>query len=396
MPQLPRPRSARRTASTLALLLFGAATSLSAQVEAAGDLTITLDDGSRVLDPEPQLLRRDAPVPPGGSLGNQPFDPADPSTALAYNFTQQGVNFNGIGQLWTRSASGVNSFSTCTASRIGARTMVAAAHCVTDHLTGALRFGAANPTLVQNGVFSGFVDFMGPGSTTSTRSITRLGYSNVRVRSDWTGFNGSGNTQQLWKDIAVINFATALPDWMPIYSLFSANPVGQTSLHVGYGTYGTGTGATASDSRRRWGTNQVDNIGGSARWENVLMTDFDNGSPEFDTYCKYFGVCDQGTTTEAGTAPGDSGGPIFIGGAIAGVASFGSAYCKPGISPCQADVADPTRPSNSFGAVNGFAPISNNLDFIQSATVPEPSTLVLMSGGLLVVVGIGMRRRQQA
>src|SRR6059058_4182046 len=61
-----------------------------------GGLTIA---GHQTAALRPVLFCRDAPIPP--ATPNPPFNPSDPSVALAFNSTINGVNLNGVGQLWT-------------------------------------------------------------------------------------------------------------------------------------------------------------------------------------------------------------------------------------------------------------------------------------------------------
>jgi hypothetical protein len=368
----------RRFATAAALAALGAAPSSSLIAQESVAL-----DPSRTGDPVPLLLRRDAPLPSSDPV--PPFDPTDPSTALAFDFTQNGVNFNGIGQLITPIGGGFASF--CTTQRIGPNVVLTAAHCVTNDATGALLPGA------QPGG-GAFVRFLGPGSTTSARAFQNFEVASVTVRNDWVGFNVA---DLLWKDIAVVKFATVLPDWVTTYPLFLGDASGLPSTHVGYGTYGTGSGATNFDSRRRWGTNDVEWIPDFGGFFGDLMpiVDFDNGTAQFDVFCLALGVCNQGLLTEAGIAAGDSGGGLFVNGALVGVASFGSFFCTPGLPGCVPYVSDPTRPFDSFGAFMGFAPVDLNEQFIRSASAPEPSTVVLMGGGLMILLGAAARRRRQ-
>ncbi len=319
-----------------------------------------------------RLLRADAPQ---ASTAPVPaYDPFDPSLALAFNSTIGGVNLNGVGQHWTPIANDPDGFfAVCTTQRIGARTIIAAAHCATDENSGSL-FGTSDA----------FARFLGPGSTTSARTWYDYGIADFHVQSDWFGFNNA-NTNIL-HDVLVINMVDVLPSWMTTYSLFSGDPWFAQSLHVGYGTYGTGVGNTNFDSRRRWGTNEVDLA------DDELYTDFDNGTPQWDVFCLAYGICDQGLTTEAGVAAGDSGGPLFIDGKLAGVTSFGTYFCAN--AQCDPYSADPDRPFDAFGAINGFAPLSENAEFIATTAAPEPATVTLMASGLFII-GCAVRRRRR-
>ena len=83
----------------------------------------------------PTLLRADQP--------NRPSNPTDgttgdPSLISAFNSTVNGINANGVGVLTTPDPLDPAFAFFCTASRVGLRTMIAAAHCVTDENDGSL------------------------------------------------------------------------------------------------------------------------------------------------------------------------------------------------------------------------------------------------------------------
>lgn len=351
------------TASSLAAPTLPAQSTLSRADVAVG--------GYQVAAPSPHLLRRDAPP--------APYDPTDPSLVQGYGSVVNGVSVDGIGRLQTPIPGQPGFASFCTTQRIGLRVLLTAAHCVTDDATGSL----------FSTVTEGQVLFRGPGATPGSTLGQFFGVERVVVRPDWLGFS---NTDYLWKDIAVVVMEQDLPSWVTTYALHTGATLGQQSTHVGYGTFGTGTGATGFDGRRRWGVNQVDWIPNDPTWyaDQMLLADFDNGSAQWDTFCLVGVACDRGTTSEAGAASGDSGGPLFINGRLAGITSFGS-YFTAGGAPY---VADPARPFNSFGSFGGWAPVSANLDFIASATVPEPGTYALMLTGLAGVGLVARRRRE--
>ncbi|MEM9245090.1 MAG: hypothetical protein AAGA67_05030, partial [Cyanobacteria bacterium P01_F01_bin.153] len=83
-----------------------------------------------------------------------------------------------------------------------------------------------------------------------------------------------------------------------------------------------------------------------------LGYDFDNGSPQNDAFGRDFGTPDLGLgQAEIGAAGGDSGGPAFINGQIAGIASYGGSPESPG-----ADLT-PTN-DTSFGEFFGDTRVS--------------------------------------
>jgi hypothetical protein len=83
---------------------------------------------------------------------------------------------------------------------------------------------------------------------------------------------------------------------------------------------------------------------------------------------------------EVGFTNGDSGGPLFIGGAIAGVNAF---IARPLIGDVN------SRLDSSWGEASFFTPVAYYRDFIITATggatifVPEPPTIALLILGAL-------------
>ena len=361
-PMPPRsPLASRLATLTAAALLLAAAPATA---------TAQLESTLRAAEPVPRLLRRDAPA--------APFDPTDPSLVQAFGSVVNGVPVDGVGLLVTPHPADPRFAFFCTTQRIGPRTLLTAAHCVTDGNTGEL-FSTSRDAQVL---------FRGPNGSGGTLGQF-FDVANIVVRPDWQGFN---STDYLWKDIAVVNFDDPLPSWVTTNELFTGNPLGQQSTHVGFGTFGTGTGATGFDGRRRWGTNDVDWIPSDPTWwaDRMLLVDFDDGSANFDVFCLVGVRCGTGSPLEAGTAEGDSGGPLFVNGKLAGITSFGSYFCAD--AACTPYVRDPARPFDSFGSFSGFAPVARNLDFIAAASIPEPGTVTLVAGGL-ALLGLAARRR---
>jgi hypothetical protein len=143
---------------------------------------------------------------------------------------------------------------------------------------------------------------------------------------------------------------------------------------IGYGS--PGHGSTGQDENgdalptKRAGRNRYEDIRNDHPNVDFLVYDFDSGLPE-NNVLEIFGVeSDLGFgDDEVNSASGDSGGPTFIGGAIAGVMAFGSRLPEGDFT----DQLDSSWGEGSFDTrVSGFR------EFILDATdgealfVPEP------------------------
>lgn len=151
------------------------------------------------------------------------------------------------------------------------------------------------------------------------------------------------------------------------------NEVGQRTVLTGYGA--TGHGATGIDEAassvivKRAGLNRYDAV----RDESVLAYDFDSGQDEHNALAIFGFTSDLGFgVDEALSAHGDSGAPIFIDGAIAGIAA------SIGRLPA-ADFDDVAN--TSWGEAGFDTRVSSFQEFILSATdgeavfIPEPSDM---------------------
>ena len=275
--------------------------------------------------------------------------------------------------------------------------MLTAAHCVTNPSTGEL-FSTVNTARV------GYVD---PSNVFSYRSVL-----NVQVQSTWLGFDNPANLA--YRDVAVLNFADVLPASITTYDIYDGGPLGsqtpegQQAVVAGFGAFGGGTGRPGIDYYRRAGSNAVSFTADYAPYFAFgdYFLDFDDPQGRWNTTCLIEDACNAPTTgvTEAVGGPGGSGGPLFIGGRLAGISSFGTYYCTPGTedTTCDPFVADPTtypgfrsRRYDSYGSLSAYAPVSANLEFIRAATIPEPSTLLLVAAGLgAAALGARGRRRR--
>ena len=207
-------------------------------------------------------------------------------------------------------------------------------------------------------------------------------------------------------DIAIIEIAEELPEEeFTRYGIYrDSNEIGKISDKVGYGGHGTGdTGVEQLlenfDNLKRTGQNVYDAPGEllnglvpgfSILPGTQLAYDFDNGLPENDAFGQVFGpaYADLGLgTNEVNSVIGDSGGPTFIDGLIAGVTSYGLGADRSN-ELVSTDVTPLT--DSSFGEISVDTRVSFYADWIDSVleertSVPEPSFL---AG--LIVLGAGV------
>jgi hypothetical protein len=206
-----------------------------------------------------------------------------------------------------------------------------------------------------------------------------------------TGWPGSGEFPL--NDIAVLELVEDAPAGIPRYPLYGLdNEVGQPIVLAGYGA--TGHGSTGIDEAasavvaKRAGLNRIEAV-----WdESLLAYDFDSGQDQHNSLAVLGFASDLGFgVDEAMQARGDSGGPMFIDGALAGIASFSA-------SQLETDFDDLTNSSWGEGGFN--TRVSSFQEFIHTATggqavfVPEPSAYALAACGLLSAALIWQKRRK--
>jgi hypothetical protein len=321
---------------------------------------------------------------------------ADPSRLSSFGATADGIDANAVARL-SVFVSPTSGFS-CSGALVGPHTILTAAHCVTDDFTGALVTG-------QDRVRARFV---GPGD-----ALVDVWSRAVAVRPEWLGFYNEATDGGA--DVALVDFADDLPNWLSPYGLFHGDALFRPTDFIGYGEFGNGRrGALGFDADRRWGQNRVDLVSDPFFGDGtqILWTDFDNGVRANDAFCWATGFgddnqfCDRGRgDTEMSLGAGDSGGPLFIDGRLAGVASFGTVFC--GDALCASVAAPPLYDPlvlEGWGALNGFASVQYNepwiLDRIRAfdapLATPEPTTLALAAAGVLALACRGARRSFRA
>ncbi|MEM1425640.1 MAG: trypsin-like serine protease [Cyanobacteria bacterium P01_H01_bin.130] len=177
---------------------------------------------------------------------------------------------------------------------------------------------------------------------------TVLPISRVFVHPNWTADRDSNN------DIAILELGGVPPDSADRYDIFrGTNEVGQVVQRAGFGVPGTGllgeVPPTTAVPIRRTGQNRYDTLGDIFSPGVIPGTqlgyDFDNGQPANDAIGQDYGIRDTGVgPLEVGSSSGDSGGPGFINGQIAGIVSYGFRPLTPGV-----DVTDDN--DTSFGEI---------------------------------------------
>ncbi|MBL8174166.1 MAG: trypsin-like serine protease [Bryobacterales bacterium] len=252
----------------------------------------------------------------------------------------------------------------CSGAMIGSTAVLAAAHCFADN-TG-------------NNITTSVSVFAFPNGTTSTLTQTVLG-SQVHIPDQYTGTTINDY------DIAVVRLPGSFGTGVNIYDTFGAGDTITTAPFtvVGFGGRGAGaTGNTLPSGQRRRGFNNFDAFLSPA----VLISDFDNGLSANDTSCLIGAVCHVGLgNLEASTAPGDSGGPVFLNGKIVAVSSFGA----------RLTVGDIDGALNStFGEINGFVSTRFHEQWLDSIlAIPEPGTWFLSLAGLGALTALRRRTR---
>lgn len=295
--------------------------------------------------------------------------PSDPIYSAA-----PGTGFDGVGALLLRTTTTPAGLVTlCSGSVLtGGIDVLTAAHCVTD--------GAGTLDLISGSVFF----------STTTGGTEVIPIQGAAFHPSWTGDLLAGY------DLALIRLARPVSASVPTYAIYEGSDELSSAYTVsGFGRSGTGaTGSTLEAGTRRKGRNEFEmtlammGFGSAA----VLVSDFDGPSPATDGFGYFFNLAGPGLgLEEVSIAPGDSGGPAFLGGRIAGVSSFGMRLVGAGGTTSDVDGVL----NSSFGEFNAFTRVSSYRDWIASphdfTLIPEPASGLLLLAGLAAFAAL--RRR---
>lgn len=298
-------------------------------------------------------------------------------------FAPPGGRLDGVAALLIYQPSGT---FLCSGSLFSTNYILTAAHCITNGTT------AAQFDSVQAIFF--------PPDNGGLPAVYSVEFA--RVAPGYTGEVIDEN------DLAVLRLTATPPANITRYQLYSGAPSGQSFEVSGFGASGRGsTGFTFADGARRVGRNTYDFSFADAAWGgfwngffgtagvDVLVSDFDGPRGTNNSSC-IIELAVLGTQNfcglmlsewESNLGPGDSGGPNFINGQLAGVnsfiLSFGSGFGD------RDDFLNGT-----FGEFSGYTRIDRQLQWIGAVT-PEPGSLALLTTGLLGLAGAGIRRRRR-
>lgn len=152
-------------------------------------------------------------------------------------------------------------------------------------------------------------------------------------------------------DLALVWLSSSAPVSANRYSLYrGSDEIGQTLTMVGYGLPGTGDAGTltaySGSPLRLKASNQFDAdaatlkswLGSAMAWTPTagtqLVADFDNGASTQDALGQLMNRPGTGLGQNEGLiAPGDSGGPAFLNGQVAGIASYTASLARGSVAP---------------------------------------------------------------
>lgn len=181
-------------------------------------------------------------------------------------------------------------------------------------------------------------------------------------------------------DLALVWLTAPAPVQAERYTIYrSKDELGQTMTMVGYGQTGTGdlgsVSTPTSTPMRLKANNQFEAdaallkavFGRSISWSPTvgtqLMADFDNGSSASDALGRLLALPGLGLGSNEGLiAPGDSGGPAFIQGQVAGIASYTASLSSAAAEPDVDAVGN-----SSFGELAAWQRVSSYQQWVDQS-----------------------------
>lgn len=285
--------------------------------------------------------------------------------------TPYGMNLDGVVRLELEE-------QICSAALITDRHLLSAAHCFSKALDSTITFPSETTGAAV------FERIGGVGTVTY-----RFAYESVIIPENWAVQSA---------DIAVIRLSRVVPEEFPRYPLYGGrDEIGSTIVLAGYGCTGVGsTDCQSLPDGRLAGLNRYESAGEDLTDEPlplgaVLVYDFDSGVDENNTLGALGIESDLGFgIDEAASADGDSGAPVFINGAIAGIVSFSRYGFTTDLTPDRTD--------SSWGELGFDTRVSSFKEFLLTATdgevvfVPEPQSQLLLVVGIVAVCLTGFAR----
>lgn len=197
--------------------------------------------------------------------------------------------------------------------------------------------------------------------------------SRITVLSSYDASNSNN-------DLALVWLSSAAPTSANRYTPYrGSDEIGQTLTMAGYGSVGSGNSGTLSSYTgsplRLKADNQFDadavtlknTLGAGMAWSPAtgtqLIADFDDGTLAHDALGQLMNLSGRGLGQDEGlTAPGDSGGPAFINGQLAGVASYIAQLSRNSDHPDIDDVSN-----SSFGEIGFWQRVSHYQQWIDQS-----------------------------